>query len=151
MAGQDDKISWLHCEVERWAREGVIDTSQLQSIKSLYPQQIKKSQPWALVIFSGIGAVIIGLGIILLFAYNWDKMSKYAKLAIVFGSLIFSHIIGITLFLRTQRFKGIGEAVCLLGTMLFGAGIWLIAQIYHIEEHYPNAFLLWAIGAILLA
>lgn len=152
MAGQDDKISWLHSEVESWTQQGVISAPQAQSIKALYPQpQIKKSQPWALIIFSAIGAVIIGLGIILLFAYNWDKMSKYAKLSVVFGSLILAHLTGITLFLRSQRFKAIGEALCLLGTMLFGAGIWLVAQIYHIEEHYPNAFLLWAIGAMLLA
>jgi uncharacterized membrane protein len=35
--------------------------------------------------------------------------------------------------------------------MLFGAGIWLIAQIYHIDEHYPNAFLIWGSGALLMA
>ncbi|MGK0224364.1 MAG: putative membrane protein, partial [Limisphaerales bacterium] len=37
------------------------------------------------------------------------------------------------------------------GTLLFGAGIWLIAQIYHIDEHYPNAFLLWSVAALSLA
>lgn len=35
--------------------------------------------------------------------------------------------------------------------MLFGAGIWLVAQIYHIEEHYPNGFLIWGLGAMALA
>jgi uncharacterized membrane protein len=39
----------------------------------------------------------------------------------------------------------------LLGTMMFGAGIWLIAQIYHIDEHYPNALLIWSLGALGLA
>lgn len=138
--------------MERWAREGLIDAVQSQSIKNLYPQpQTKKVVPWALLVFSGIGAVIIGLGIILLFAYNWDKMSKYAKLAVIFGSLIVAHFSGITIFIRSQRFKGIGESLCVLGTMLFGAGIWLVAQIYHIDEHYPNAFLYWGIGAMLMA
>ncbi|MCE5341389.1 MAG: DUF2157 domain-containing protein [Planctomycetaceae bacterium] len=152
MAGQDDKIKWLYTEMEKWAREGVIGVAQMQSIKNLYPQpQIKKSVPWALLVFSGIGAVIIGLGVILLFAYNWDKMGKYAKLSVVFGSLIIAHFTGITIFIRSQRFKGIGESLCVLGTMLFGAGIWLVAQIYHIDEHYPNAFLFWGLGAMLMA
>jgi uncharacterized membrane protein len=35
--------------------------------------------------------------------------------------------------------------------MLFGAGIWLVAQIYHIDEHYPNAFLVWSAGALAMA
>ena len=38
-----------------------------------------------------------------------------------------------------------------LGTMFFGAGIWLIAQVYHIDEHYPNGFLLWGLGALAMA
>jgi uncharacterized membrane protein len=35
--------------------------------------------------------------------------------------------------------------------MFFGSGIWLVAQIYNIDEHYPNAFILWGAGALLLA
>jgi uncharacterized membrane protein len=152
MSSQDDKISWLFSEIQRWVREGIIDSTAAESIGRLYPQpQSKTSRPWALIVFSGIGAVIIGLGIILLFAYNWHDMTKFTKLSVVFGSLILAHFIGITLFIRSDRFKGIGEALCVLGTMLFGAGIWLVAQIYHIEEHFPNAFLLWGIGALLMA
>jgi uncharacterized membrane protein len=35
--------------------------------------------------------------------------------------------------------------------MLFGAGIWLVAQVYHIDEHFPTAFLVWGLGALALA
>ena len=35
--------------------------------------------------------------------------------------------------------------------MFYGAGIWLVAQVYHIDEHYPNGFLFWALGALVLA
>jgi uncharacterized membrane protein len=47
--------------------------------------------------------------------------------------------------------RKLGDAISLLGTMFFGAGIWLVAQIYHIDEHYPNGFLIWALGALALA
>ncbi len=152
MSGQDDKIQWLHSQLERWVREGIINTAVAGSIGRLYPQpRAKTSRPWALIVFSGIGAVIVGLGVILLFAYNWHEMSKFTKLLVVFGSLALAHLVGISLFIRSERFRGLGEAITVLGTMLFGAGIWLIAQIYHIEEHFPNAFLLWGIGAMLLA
>ena len=152
MSYNDDKISWLYSQLQRWVREGIIDTACAQSISRLYPQpQTKTSRSWALMVFSGIGAVIVGLGVILLFAYNWHQMSKFAKLSVVFGSLALAHLVGISLFIRSDRFKGLGEALTVLGTMLFGAGIWLVAQIYHIEEHFPNAFLLWGIGSILMA
>ncbi|MCF7707727.1 MAG: DUF2157 domain-containing protein [Verrucomicrobia bacterium] len=47
--------------------------------------------------------------------------------------------------------QGIGEGLCVLGTMMFGSGIWLVAQIYHIQEHFPNGFMFWGIGALLMA
>ena len=150
MACQNEKISWLHSQIQDWVRLGIIDAACGESITKLYPPQ-KSSRSWALLIFSGLGAVVIGLGVILLFAYNWDKMDKFAKLATVFGSLILAHLAGVSIFTMTERFKGLGESLCLLGTMLFGAGIWLVAQIYHIEEHFPNAFLFWGMGAFLMA
>lgn len=87
------------------------------------------------VIFAGFGAVTAGLGIILLLAYNWQAIPRGGKLAIVFAGLMMLHRVGIWLFQRGERWQA-GEAVCLLGSMLFGSGIWLIAQIYNIQEHY---------------
>jgi uncharacterized membrane protein len=148
--GPDKKTtSWLYEETKRWTQNGLISNSQAEAIKGLYPLT-KTERPWGLLVFSGIGAVIIGLGIILLFAYNWEKMTKFSKLAVIFMALISSHGIGVRMFLSSERFKGLGEAISVLGTMLFGAGIWLVASIYHIEEHYPNAFFIWAFGALLL-
>ena len=150
MKGQDDKIRWLGNQLSRWVSENIIDETTADKIRRLYPPS-KTSRPWAMIVFSGIGACVIGLGVILLFAYNWADMHKFTKLAIIFGSIIISHSVGIITFLRSERFKALGEALTIVGTMLFGSGIWLIAQIYHIEEHYPNAFLFWGIGAALLA
>jgi hypothetical protein len=90
------------------------------------------------------------LGVILLFAYNWDKMHKFAKLGVVFGTMTAAHGTGLWLR-RRESLRGFAESTLLLGTMLFGAGIWLVAQIYHISAHYPNAFFVWAAAALLLA
>ena len=150
MASVSNHIQWLEEQLKRWVNSGIIQDNHAQSIRSLYPAS-QTTRPWALIVFSGIGAVIIGLGVILLFAYNWADMSKVSKLSTVFLSLIISHIIGISLFLKSERFEKMGEALTILGTMLFGAGIWLIAQIYHIEEHFPTAFFIWGLGALALA
>jgi uncharacterized membrane protein len=102
-------------------------------------------------LFSGIGAIITGLGVILLLAYNWQAFPKFGKLGIILGGVALLQGVGLRLFGRRGWLRQLGEAATLLGTMLFGAGIWLVAQVYHIEEHYPNGFLLWGIGALALA
>ncbi len=141
---------WLNTQIDLWTGRGIIDNSQAQSIRLLYPAS-QSLPPWALMVFCGIGAIIIGLGVILLFAYNWHVMSKFAKLGVIFTALAAFHIAGYSFFTYSIRLKGLGDAISVLGTMLYGAAIWLIAQIYHISEHYPSAFLFWALGAFALA
>jgi uncharacterized membrane protein len=139
----------IHQKLGEWAAAGLITSEQAAAIRSHEPQE-KPGLPWGVVIFAGFGAVVLGLGVILLFAYNWDQMHKFAKLAVVFAALALAH--GTALGLRRREsWGGFAESVQLLGTMLFGAGIWLVAQIYHISAHYPNAFIVWALGALLLA
>lgn len=44
-----------------------------------------------------------------------------------------------------------GHALVFLGTLLYGAGIWLIAQIFHLSAHWPAGLLLWSLGALAVA
>jgi uncharacterized membrane protein len=132
-----------------WTAAGLLSPGQAAAIGT-HEAQRKPGRPWGIVIFAGFGAVVLALGVILLFAYNWDQMHKFAKLAVVGGFLAAAHGAGLWLR-RRDAWQGFAEPVQLLGTMLFGAGIWLVAQIYHISAHYPNAFIIWAVGALLLA
>ncbi len=145
-----DKLArHIRQKLDEWTAAGLLTPEQALAIRAREPEQ-PPGLPWGILIFAGFGAVVIGLGIILLFAYNWDKMHKFAKLGIVFTALAAAHGSGLYLR-RRQSLQGFAESASLLGTMLFGAGIWLVAQIYHISAHYPNAFIVWAVGALLLA
>jgi uncharacterized membrane protein len=143
-------VRWLHEQLPVWVTRGVVSTEQADAIRKIYPEP-KAVLPWGMIIFSGIGAVVIGLGVILLLAYNWHAIPKYAKLGLIFGALIAAHFGGQRLFKKPDWRRQLGEALSLFGTMLFGAGIWLVAQVYHIDEHYPNGFLFWAAGALAMA
>lgn len=143
-------LLWLKRELEAWVSAGIIKPDQADAIRKRYPEETP-GLPWGTIIFSSLGGVILGLGVILLFAYNWDKIPRFWKLALIFGVLGTVHSIAFLLHTRSERFKALGEALGLLGTMIFGAGIFLVAQIYHIEEHFPNAFIIWAIGALAMA
>lgn len=143
-------IRWLYAETERWRRDGIIAAEQAERIRAQYPVP-PPARPWATLIFCGLGAVIVGLGVILLFAYNWQAMPKLAKLATVVVALAGAHSSGLYLFQTRPRYRVLGETLTVAGTMFFGAGIWLVAQIYHIDEHFPTAFLVWGLGAFVLA
>jgi uncharacterized membrane protein len=140
---------WLHGEIKSWVQEGLISRSQAELLAARYPLA-GAGLPWGAIIFSCLGALVAGLGVILLLAYNWDVIPKFGKLGIILAALAGTHAMGIKFALGAPRQRALGEGICLLGTMLFGAGIFLVAQIYHIDEHFPNAFLIWGAGALLM-
>lgn len=140
---------WLEQESARWVRESIVSSEQATRICELYPPP--SATPWGLIVFSGLGAVVIGLGVILLLAYNWALIPKVGKLALVFAGVAGAHGAAWKFRGSGDWKDGLAEVFALLGTMLFGAGIWLVAQVYHIDEHYPNGFLFWGLGALALA
>jgi uncharacterized membrane protein len=140
-------IRWVRGEIASWEKEGLVSADQSRVLLARYPEPPPSNL--GLIIFAGMGAVIVGFGVILLLAHNWQAIPRFIKLALILVSISLAHGSGIWL-MRSGR-TAVGEAITLLGTMLFGAGIWLIAQIYHIEEHYPNAFLIWSLGALGMA
>jgi uncharacterized membrane protein len=141
---------WLLSEIERWIADDIISPQQAVRLRQRYAVS-DAGPPWGLLVFASAGALVVGLGIILLFAYNWDQIPKFGKLALVFTAVIGAHGGGLVLLRQAGWPRRLGEACNLLGTMFYGAGIWLVAQVYHIDEHYPNGFLLWALGALVLA
>lgn len=142
-------IRWLHEQLPAWVAQGTISPAQAETLRRLYPEP-RPVLPWGMLLFSGLGAIILGFGVILLLAYNWEAMPKFSKLALIFGALLTAHAAGVRLLPAPDWRRHLGESLCLLGTMLFGSGIWLVAQVYHIDEHYPTGFLLWGAGALLL-
>lgn len=140
--------AWLLSEIEGWTREGVIDARQAERLRARYPEE--DVSPWGLIVFCSLGAVVLGLGVVLLIAYNWSEIPRLGKLALVLGSIAGAHGAGIWLLGHIDWRRRVGEALLLLGTTLYGSGIWLVAQAYHIDEHFPNGFLLWALGALAL-
>ncbi len=144
------RTRWLQEQISVWRDEGLIDAGLAETLRARYPVG-DQDTPWSRIIVSSVGAVVFGLGIILFFAYNWADMHKFVKLALVFGAVLAAHGTGFYLSASDNVKRGLVESLHVMGTMLFGAGIWLVAQIYHIDENYSNAFIVWGLGALALA
>ena len=96
---------------------------------------------------SVLGVLLLGTGIITYFAANWGLIPKAVKLLILFGAMWLAY--GAAWHaLRDERAPHLGQALLLLGVILFGSNIMLIAQVYHIDAHFPNGVLMWSLGAL---
>lgn len=139
---------WLDRELPQWIEQGLVNSEQADRLSRYYqdlPGRNTRS------IFSVIGAILFGLGIILFFAYNWADMHRYIKLLVIFGTMVATHAGALWFDATPRRQHAASEGLAMLGTLLFGGAIFLISQIYHIDEHYPNAFWLWGLAALAMA
>jgi uncharacterized membrane protein len=89
----------------------------------------------------------VGLAALLLIGYNWNDLSRESKLAIVLCVVGLTHTIGFRLRYR-ENSAALSETVFFLGCLFYGAGIWLIAQAFHINSHYPDGVWWWAVGVL---
>ena len=149
-----EKYRFLLSEARRWPSLGIISREQLQKIYSLYksPQKAVESKQFNLVsIIAIFGSLMIGAGIILFFALNWSAIPRVVKVLSILAGLTASYHIGYMMKFGKANFPKVGSALIFLGGIIFGAGIFLIGQIYNINSHWPNAFLYWTIGIVWLA
>ena len=100
------------------------------------------------LILGVMGVMLLSAGAISFFAANWQGMSKLFKLSLLFSSMTAAYLAS-AWALSGHRYPALGQSLLLLGVLLFGNNIMLIAQIYHIDSHYPNGILLWATGALI--
>ncbi|MDA8078727.1 MAG: DUF2157 domain-containing protein [Nitrospiraceae bacterium] len=158
MADTEQEIAFsvrLRQELRVWLDEGLITPEQKDRILSRY-QRIaeadEKAGPGRLITtVSVLGSILIGIGVILFVASNWSEVPRWGKLGIIFSSMVINYAAGFYLRYEKKNYPKVGASLILLGSIIFGAGIFLIAQIYHISVHYPNGPLLWGLGALPLA
>ncbi|MAF20867.1 MAG: hypothetical protein CMI55_04310 [Parcubacteria group bacterium] len=109
----------------------------------------EEAQKRVIKIIVVIGAILIGAGIFSFVAANWQVMDKWLKVVIIVASMIVSYSAGWYLKEKRGLIKT-GTALILLGAIIYGAGIFLVAQIFHIRANWPDGFILWMIGVILI-
>jgi len=94
-----------------------------------------------------IGAVLVGAGIFSFIAANWVGMTKPLKISIILVLMILSYGAGWYLQEKSKLQKT-SSALFLLGSIIYGAGIFLIAQMFNVRVNWPDGFVLWMLGTI---
>ena len=143
----------LSVEVDVWRGLGILTEEQSTRIFDLYetPREVAdRKRSVASFTLMGLAALMIGLAVLLLIGYNWEAMPDVVKLVLLFGAVVGTH--AGAFYLRFRRGARLAsEATFFLGCLFYGVGIWQVAQIFHIQTHYPGGVWLWAVGVLAFA
>lgn len=136
---------WLHDESAAWRSEGLLTDDQRTRILARYPEAPEEDGALAFALRT-LGVLLFGAAILLVISHNWAEFSRRGQLTTVFAALAIIQGAGLWSF-HSGRERGaiIGH---ILGCIMYGAGIALIGQIYHLDAHAPDAVLAWCVFTI---
>jgi uncharacterized membrane protein len=141
----------LISEVRQWVEDGVIDRPQGEQILSRYDTSLEDQahQSFGYSMLIGLAIFSMGLALLLLISHNWDEIPRaFRMLALVTLTLSLNGW-GIRCMAIGQA--QLGRRWLFAGAISYGASIMLIAQIYHLGEHFPDGIFWWALGVLPVA
>jgi uncharacterized membrane protein len=132
--------------LNRWLDAGLINETTASSIRAYEAKDIQPSGlRWQVVVALILGGILLGAGVFLFVAANWDDVSPGLRLMLVLAMLVLFHGAGVV---AKERFAGFATTMHALGTVAAGAAIALVGQIFNMQEHWPAAVMLWALCAL---
>ena len=141
----------LHSEARGWVDEGIISESQAESICNRYgiDYHDQTQHSFGYYVLIALGYLFIGLAVIVLIGENWEDIPRAVRMGGLIALTLVCNGIGLLAWQRNK--PGVTVLWFFLGGMMYGASIMLIAQIYHIGEHFPDGILWWALGVLPVA
>lgn len=138
-------------EIALWVQDKIISVEQAELICSRYRidyhHQTRRSYGYFILIT--LGYLFMGLSLITLLSANWDNIPRLLRMTGVIALTLAVNIMGIN---QAQKGKDtVAVGYFFLGGLFYGASIMLIAQIYHIGEHYPDGVFWWVVGVLPIA
>lgn len=147
MMKDDEFYSRLKDELDGWQKDGVIESSQAEAIMRRYGIEKKGYKPGNVITaLSTLAAILVGVGVILFFASNWEKMPDIVKVALLFMATFGTYYAGFVMRFEKKTYPTAGHALLFLGSILVGATIFLIGQIFNINADTHWLVLLWFIA-----
>jgi uncharacterized membrane protein len=137
-------MSWLEAQSSAWVQSGLLEEGTRARILGAY--EVESSERRSMLALILLGTLMSAIGVLLLIGYNWNRIPANVKVAILMGSVGASF--AASAMAHARRHPVVGETLALVGTLLFGNAIWLIAQVLHIQGNFPDGFLWWTIGTL---
>jgi hypothetical protein len=100
---------------------------------------------WGAIIAGAFGALMTGLGIIALFAANWDELGRAARAAVSVAPTLICGIVAVVASVKGWWTKSLWEPLGILWSISIIAGTSLVAQTYQVGGSVPGLVLLVAL------
>ena len=115
----------------------IIAEDTAQKIEAFYKTKQSSPENKLFVLFSILGAILVGAGVILIIAHNWDELPRFSKVIFAFMPLVIAQFLCVYTLLKKKGNIAWSESVSVLCFFTVGACISLVGQIYNLYGNFP--------------
>ena len=137
----------LEADLARWEADGVIASGTSAAIRNALPPLASGVN--IPVVVGIVGGLLIAAAFLAFVAAHWIEIPRLARFAILVAGMAAAYGLG-AWFARSEK-PILSDLCASVGAIIFGAGIALVGQMYHLGGDFAGGMLLWAIGALVAA
>ncbi|MDD5681465.1 MAG: DUF2157 domain-containing protein [Candidatus Omnitrophica bacterium] len=137
-------VQWLYQELPDLIRKGILPQEAANKLREHYGEIKTVDKKWFIIILcSVVGALLIGLGIILLFGHNWEELSRPVRAVLSLLPLLTGQALALWVLLKRPASDALRESSATFLSLMVGAAIALISQTYNIPGDAADFILSW--------
>lgn len=138
------QLRWIESELPKLVEAEILSAEDADRMGAYFRSQKHSSlSSVALVVCSVLGACLIGSGIILLMAHNWENLTRPMRTFVAFAPLVVGQILVGWTLLRHPESTGWRESSGAFLTISIGVAIAIIGQTYHIPGNLASFLFVW--------
>lgn len=137
-------VQWLYQELPDLVNKGVLSPSVADGLYTYYEGVKSTDKKWFVIILCGVlGALLVGLGIILLIGHNWEYLTRPIRMGLSLFPLMIGQGIAFWVLLKRPQSHALKESTATFLSLMVGAAMALISQTYNIPNDTADFFLSW--------
>lgn len=141
-------VRWLRGELPRLVSSGAITPDSAAAIERYYDSAESRQSNFGFVLLAIVGSALIGAGIILLIAHNWDELSRPVRSTIAFAPLLAAQALAVFVLLRRNESQAWRESVAIFDVAAVATAISLVSQTYQIQGSFADFMCVWLLLSI---
>ncbi|HAK74327.1 MAG TPA: hypothetical protein DCP36_13535, partial [Sporomusaceae bacterium] len=136
-------VKWLYEQLPDLVNKGVISSDAADRIRDYYGPEIQEEKKNYMTIFGVIGIILVGLGIILIMAHNWEQLNRFSRMGIAVAMLIAAQISAVAVWCFKRDKRSWKEGAAVFWMLMVGASMALVSQTYHLSDDTGAFLLAW--------
>lgn len=137
----------LEADLAQWEADGVLAPAAATSIRNALPPLPAGIN--IAVVVGIVGGLLIAAAFLAFVAAHWTEIARLLRFAILLAGMVVAGGLG-AWFAASGRIV-LADLCASIGAIIFGAGIALVGQMYHLGDDFAGGMLLWSIGAFAAA